>query len=211
MEVVNGLKASEQEYGIHDTAVIHPEAEIHEQVYIGPFTYVGKAKIERGTRIHGHVYIYDQVQIGRNVSIEAGCILGADGYGYQKNHEGDWERFPHLGGLVIEDDVEISCNATIDRGSLGDTIVGRNTKISKATHLSHNVITGERCIIAGGAMVSGSVTLGDNVWIGPNATILQKLTIDKNVTVSLGAVVSKNISTGYTAVGNRIIPEQTKK
>lgn len=208
MEIVNGLKAREQTYGVHPTAVIHPEAEIHDQVYIGPFSYVGKSKIDRGTVIHGHVYIYDHVEMGENIVVEAGCIIGADGYGYQKNHDGDWERFPHLGGVIIHDDVEISSNATIDRGSLGNTIVGENTKISKASHLSHNVITGKRCIIAGGAMVSGSVTMGDNVWIGPNATILQKLTINEDVTVSIGAVVTKNIEKGFTAVGNRIIPDK---
>ncbi len=208
MEVVNGLKKQEREYGIHPTAVIHPEAEIHDKAYIGPFTYVGKSRIGEGTVIHGHVYIYDNVEIGNDVVVEAGVIIGADGYGYQKNHDGDWERFPHLGGVVIKDQVEISCNATIDRGSLGNTVIGRNTKISKETHISHNVQTGERCIIAGGAMVSGSVTIGDDVWIGPNSTILNKLIIDNKVTISIGAVVTKDVRSGFTAVGSRIIPEK---
>lgn len=211
MEVVNGLKKQEIEYGIHPSAVIHPEAEIHEKTWIGPFTYVGKSRVDAGTVIHGHVYIYDNVRIGKDVVIEAGVIIGADGYGYQKNHDGDWERFPHLGGVIIEDKVEISCNATIDRGSLGNTVIGRNTKISKETHISHNVKTGERCIIAGGAMVSGSVTVGNDVWIGPNSTILNKLTVDDRVTISIGAVVTKDVKQGFIAVGNRIIPEKMMK
>lgn len=211
MELVNGLKAEEQEFGVHPSAVVHPEANIHPESWIGPFTYIGKSSVGKGTVIHGHAHIYDNVMIGEDVVLEAGVVIGADGYGYQKNHDGDWERFPHLGGVIIENKVEVSCNATIDRGALGNTVIGRNTKVSKETHISHNVVTGQRCIIAGGAMVSGSVKMGNDVWIGPNASILNKLTIEDNVTVSIGAVVTKDIKTGFMAVGNRIIPESMTK
>ena len=211
MELVNGIKSKEQQYGIHSTAVVHSDAEIHPESWIGPFSYIGKSKVGKGSVIHGHAYIYDNVTIGKDVVLEAGVVIGADGFGYQKNHDNDWERFPHLGGVIVEDNVEISCNATIDRGALGDTLIGRNTKISKETHISHNVVTGQRCIIAGGAMVSGSIKIGNDVWIGPNASLLNKITIEDNVTISLGSVVTKDIKEGFTAVGSRIIPESMMK
>ncbi|MGM0612690.1 MAG: DapH/DapD/GlmU-related protein [Bacteroidota bacterium] len=211
MEIVNGMKSKEQQYGVHSTSVVHPDAEIHPESWIGPFSYIGKSKIGKGSVIHGHAYIYDNVTIGEDTVLEAGVVIGADGFGFQKNHDNDWERFPHLGGVIVEDNVEISSNATIDRGALGDTVIGRNTKISKEAHISHNVITGQGCIIAGGAMVSGSVKIGNDVWIGPNASLLNKVTIEDNVTISLGSVVTKDIKTGFTAVGSRIIPESMMK
>ncbi|MBN1558536.1 MAG: UDP-3-O-(3-hydroxymyristoyl)glucosamine N-acyltransferase [Lentisphaerae bacterium] len=209
METVNGLLKREHPSGVHPTAVIHPRADVHAEAYIGPFCYVGRSTIGAGSVLHGHTFIYDGVRIGRHVVIEAGCVIGAAGFGYQKNHDGDWQRFPHLGGVVIEDDVEISANATIDRGALGNTSIGRNTKISKAAHISHNVVTGERCIIAGGAMISGSARLGNGVWIGPNAAVLNKITIGDGVTVGIGGVVTRNVETGFTVIGHRVLPEST--
>ncbi|MFW6103570.1 MAG: DapH/DapD/GlmU-related protein [Bacteroidota bacterium] len=204
--IANKLFREKIEYQIHPTATIHPEASINEQVYIGPNTYIGRCTIAKYSIIHGNSFIYDNVKISENVLVEAGCVLGPEGFGLTQNKNGEWERFPHVGGIVIEKNVEIGANSTIDRGTLGNTTIGEGTKISKSVHISHNVIIGKNCIITGGAQISGSTELGDNVWIGPSASVLNKLHIGNNAMIGIGAVVTKDVPEGYRAIGNRILP-----
>jgi UDP-3-O-[3-hydroxymyristoyl] glucosamine N-acyltransferase len=206
--IANELFREKIEYQIHPTATIHPEASINEQVYIGPNTYIGRCTIAKNSVIHGNSFIYDNVSLAENVVVEAGCVLGAEGFGLTQNKNGEWERFPHVGGIVIEKNVEIGANSSIDRGALGDTTIGEGTKISKSVHISHNVTIGKNCIITGKAQISGSVKLGSNVWIGPGANVLNKLTIGDNAMIGIGAVVTKEVPEGYRAIGNRIFPGQ---
>ena len=113
------------EFGIHPTAIIDKEAEIHPEAYIGPYCYVGKCQIGKGTVIYGNVFIYPNVHIGLNVIIHAGTVIGADGFSYERNGEWELENFPHIGGIIIENDVEIGANVDIDRGTMGNTIIGQ--------------------------------------------------------------------------------------
>ena len=115
IKLISIFYAKKIEYGIHPTAYIHPEAQIHPKTYIGPFTYVGKAFIKEKTIIDGHVYIYDNVKIGKNVHIQAGCIIGAEGLNITKNENGDWVQFPHIGGVNIEDNVNIDVMNLVNR------------------------------------------------------------------------------------------------
>ena len=193
--------------GVHVSATIHPNAQIAKSAYVGPNTYIGKCKIGERSILQGNIFVYDGSEIGEDVIIEAGAILGAEGFGVAKTEEGGWERMPHIGGLIIGDRVEIGAGTTIDRGTLGNTVIGKGTKIAKSVHISHNVRIGKHCLITGCVSISGSTTIGDHVWISPNATLLNKLTIGDNVFISIGAVVTQDIEDNFQAIGRKILPK----
>jgi UDP-3-O-[3-hydroxymyristoyl] glucosamine N-acyltransferase len=188
-------------YGIHPSAQIRDEAVIDPESYIGPNTYIGRSRIGKGTIIHGNCFIYDHVQIGNNVTIHAGTVIGSDGFGYSRNESGELEKFPHFGGVVIEDFVEIGSNTSIDRGSLGNTIIREGAKIDNLVHIAHNVVVGKSSLVIANAMIGGSTTIDDYSWVAPSASLLNQIKIGKNVTVGMGAVVTKNIPDGETWTG----------
>lgn len=199
--IVTALFERSISYGIHPTAYVHPEAEIHSRSYIGPFTYVGKSTIGEGSVIYGHVHIYDGVIISRNVTIHAGCIIGADGFGYSRNEAGVLEKFPHIGSVHIDDHVEIGANTCIDRGALGQTWIKEGAKIDNLVHIAHNVVVGRHAAVIALAMIAGSVELGDYSWIAPSAAIREVVKVGRQATVGIGAVVTKNIPDGETWTG----------
>jgi UDP-3-O-[3-hydroxymyristoyl] glucosamine N-acyltransferase len=190
-----------KKYGIHPSAIIDPEAEISSICYIGPFTYIGKSKVGDNTIIDGNCFIYDDVTIGNNVRIQAGTIIGSDGYGYQRNDNLEFEKFPHIGGVIIEDNVDIGSNTCIDRGALGNTIIKEGAKIDNLVHVAHNVIIGRHCAVIANAMLGGSVIIADYSWVAPSASILNQVSIGEKVTVGMAAVVTKNIPDGETWAG----------
>lgn len=201
LRLVKAVFAEPSPRGIHPTAVIDPEAKIHPDVYIGPYTYIGKCEIGEATIIYGHVHIYSKTRIGRNVIIHAGSVIGADGFGYERNEAGELEKFPHIGGVVIEDNVEIGSNTCIDRGTLGDTIIREGAKIDNLVHIAHNVVVGRYAVIVAQAMVGGSTRIGDYAWVAPCACLREKISVSDGATVGLGAVVVKDVSDGATVMG----------
>jgi len=118
--------------------------------------------IGNGTRVYSGVQIHDQVRIGRNVVLKSGCVIGSDGFGFERNDEGTFEKFPHVGGVVIKDDVEIGGNTCVDRGTLSNTIIGKGTKIDNLVHIAHNVVVGKNCAIIALACLGGSRSV--NAW-----------------------------------------------
>lgn len=142
------------------------------------------------------------VSIGERVKIGAGARIGFDGFGYEKNEDGAWEKFPHMGGVIIGDDVEIGKNTCIDRGSLGNTIIGRGTKIDNLVHIAHNALIGEDCIIVCLSCIAGSSQIGDNSWIAPGVIIRDGKKVGENVLVGMGSIVTKDVEDGVTVVGN---------
>ena len=174
----------EVEPGIHPTAQVSADARLGTGVSVGPH-----AVIERGvsvgaeTRVDAGVYlgegvtlgercvlyprvtVYSGVKVGDRVILHAGVVLGADGFGYLFA-EGRHHKFPQLGGLVIENDVEIGCNTTVDRGSLGTTLIGEGTKIDNLVQVAHNVRIGRHSVIAAQTGISGSTEIGDYVVMG---------------------------------------------
>ena len=189
------------QYGIHPTAVISPRAKIARRVYIGPYTCIGECEIGEGTIIHGNIHIFSRTRIGKNVTVFPGVVIGGDGYGFERNEENKLEKFPQIGGVIIEDDVEIGSNTTVDRGALGDTIIGEGTKIDNLCHIGHNVVIGRRCLITAMAMISGSTKIGDYSYIAPSASLINKIEIGKNVMVGMGAVVTGNVPDNTVVVG----------
>ncbi|KAA5533768.1 UDP-3-O-(3-hydroxymyristoyl)glucosamine N-acyltransferase [Taibaiella lutea] len=193
---------------IHATAVIHNEAVIGKNAYIGPNTVIGKSVIGENAVIFGNVFIYDDVIIGNQVVINAGVTIGSSGFGYSENEEGNLERFPHIGGVIIGDNVEIGANCSIDRGTLGNTILGNDVKLDNLVHVAHNVKIGNRCLLPAACMISGSVDIGDDVWIGPNSSISSNIKIENKGFITIGAVVTKNVAFNEKVTGNFAIPHE---
>jgi UDP-3-O-[3-hydroxymyristoyl] glucosamine N-acyltransferase len=201
LRVVGALFSKKIEYGVHPTAFIHPEAELHAETYIGPFCYVGVARIGRGTIIKGHCHISDNTIIENNVIIHPGTVIGADGYGYARNEKGELEKFPHIGGVHIESNVEIGSSTCIDRGTLGNTHIQEGAKIDNLVHIAHNVSVGKNAAVIANAMVGGSTSIGKNSWIAPSACLRDGISIGADVTVGLGALVTKSIPDGEVWTG----------
>lgn len=169
---------------IHGSAVIADNATIAEDVFIGAFVCVGeKSIVGSGTQIragvkvgdavtigkdcvlHPNVFLEDDVTIGDRVILHAGVVIGADGFGYVRD-EHSHHKFPQIGTVVIEDDVELGVHTCVDRGALGRTRIGRGTKIDNLVHVGHNCDIGERVVIAAQTGISGSVTIEDDCIIG---------------------------------------------
>lgn len=188
-------------WGSHATAIVHEEAQVHPESYIGPNTYIGRCTIGRGSILFGNNYLYDGVKLGENVTVHAGTVIGCDGFGYQPGENKDWLKFEHVGGVSIGNGVEIGANTCIDRGALGDTVIGDGTKIDNLVHIAHNVQIGKHCLVIAHAMIGGSCVIGDGAWIAPNAGILQKTNIGAGATVGLGAVVLQHVPPNETWAG----------
>jgi UDP-3-O-[3-hydroxymyristoyl] glucosamine N-acyltransferase len=201
IKIATKLFVNEGEAGIHKTSVVHPEAKIADNVYIGPHCYIGKVTIMENVRIMGNNTILDNTYIGRNVIINPGTVIGGEGFGYSRDKDKTLKKFPHFGGVIIEDDVEIGSNTSIDRGTLGNTIIRKGTKIDNLVHVAHNVDIGEHCLIIANSMLGGSLKIGPYSWIAPSASILNNITLGKEVTVGMGAVVVKSVEDGVTVAG----------
>ncbi|HCT86492.1 MAG TPA: UDP-3-O-(3-hydroxymyristoyl)glucosamine N-acyltransferase [Candidatus Margulisbacteria bacterium] len=202
LRIVNAFFLRKVKFGIHETANIHPEGIVSDNCFIGPYTYVGKSTIGENSIIYGHCYIYDGVTIGSNVTIHAGTVIGADGFGYQRNEKGEFEKFPHIGGVEIKDFVEIGANTCIDRGALGNTIIEEGVKIDNLVHIAHNVIIGKHTAVIAHSMVGGSTTIGDYSWVAPSVALRDQIKIGNNTIVGMGAVVTKNIPDDQSWTGS---------
>ncbi|HEV3277846.1 MAG TPA: UDP-3-O-(3-hydroxymyristoyl)glucosamine N-acyltransferase [Terriglobia bacterium] len=205
--------------GIHPNAVLDPEVSVDPDATVGPY-----AVIERGARVgprtilragvfvgegaeigadcvlHPGVKLYARARLGNRVILHAGVVIGGDGFGYIFA-EGRQQKFPQLGGVVIEDDVEIGCNSTIDRGSLGTTVIGQGTKIDNLVQIAHNVTIGRHCVIAAQTGISGSVRVGDAVVIGGQVGIGDHVEIESGARIgSKGGILPGKIVRGGTTV-----------
>lgn len=193
--------------GIDPTAVIGSFVKIDRTVSIGPYCVIGDGvEIGQNSVLYGHVTIYSNCRIGDRVIINSGTVIGAEGFGHVSDEKGNLIAFPHIGGVVIEDDVEIGANTCIDRGALGDTLIKQGAKIDNLVHVAHNVEIGRNCFIVCHVGLGGSVQIGDNTYVGIAATIKNQKKIGKNVMIGMGAVVVKDVPDNTTVLGNPARP-----
>lgn len=204
--------------GQHPSAIIHPSAQIEgahigpqvtiaADVTIGQGTQIGAGcvlgsgvKIGEGCLIYPNVTLYAGVQLGDRVIVHSGAVIGSDGFGYAHSERGA-VKIQHLGRVILEDDVEIGVNTCIDRGTLGDTVIGARSKIDNLCQIGHNVHIGTDCLIAGMVGISGSTKVGRGVIIGGGAGISDHLTIGDGVTIGGRSGVGKDIPAGESWMG----------
>jgi UDP-3-O-[3-hydroxymyristoyl] glucosamine N-acyltransferase len=216
-----------EEAGIHTSVVVGEDCEIATDVWIGPHSYVGKnVRIAPGCQIGPGCLIEDNVQIGANsvllgnvtvmhdcilgegVLIHPGAVIGSDGFG-QANNNGRWIKIPQIGRVLIENDVEIGANSTIDRGSIGDTVVEEGVKLDNLIHIAHNVRVGAHTVIAAGTGIAGSTTIGRNCMIGGSVGISGHLTIADNVTLTGRTTVLQSVKeAGVYSSGTPVEPNK---
>lgn len=203
------LSPPDPESGIHSTAVVHTSATLSESVSVGPYAVIeAKAQIGAGTRIgagtvvgagvrigafcriYPRVVIYPGTELGNNVVLHAGVVLGSDGFGYVRDTTtGEYLQFPQQGRLILEDNVEVGANTTIDRGALEETRIEHGVKIDNLVHLGHNVRAGRNVVIAAQTGVSGSSSIGANAIVGGQVGIGDHATVGEGVILGSGSGV----------------------
>jgi UDP-3-O-[3-hydroxymyristoyl] glucosamine N-acyltransferase len=192
---------------IHPTAVVAENAKLHPSASIGAYCVVESGvSIGEGSVIKNHVVISGNVKIGKFCYIKSGAVIGEEGFGFDFEDDQTPVRLPHLGSVEIGDFVEIGSNATVARGTLDNTIVGKHTKIDDHVHIAHNCNIGINCVITACAALSGGVTLEGSNWIGPNSAIIQKIKIHENAFVGIGSVVTESIKTRSKVMGLSAMP-----
>ncbi len=210
---------SRREPGVHPAAVVHETAWLDDSVSVGPHAVIERgARVGFGTIVHAGVFVGQDTNVGRdcviwpNVVIRDGCkigdrviihpnaVIGADGLGFYFA-EGRHHKIPHIGGVVVEDDVEIGACTCIDRAKFGNTIVGRGSKIDNLVQIGHNARIGEHCVLAGQTGIAGSTRIGNYCIFGGRAATSDHVTIGDGARVALTAVVTKDIPPGITVSG----------
>ena len=182
-------------------AVIEANSKIGNNVVVSAQCVVGcNVQIGDNTVIYPNVTIYDDSLIGQNVIIHAGTVIGSDGFGYYKKHD-DHIKIPHVGKVVIEDNVEIGANCCVDRGTIGETRIMRGTKLDNLVQIAHNVIVGEHTLIAAQTGIAGSTIIGNHVTIAGQVGIVGHVTIGNNVTIGAQSGVISSIENGKTISG----------
>lgn len=210
--------------GISSLAFIDKQAEIAEDVYVGEFAVISKgAKIGKGSKIYPHVYIGDDVKIGENVTLFAGvriyhdtvignncilhsgAVLGADGFGFAPLADGTFKKIAQIGNVVIEDDVEIGANATIDRATMGSTKVMKGTKIDNLCQLGHNVVIGQSTAMAAQTGVAGSTKIGNNCFIGGQVGFSGHIKVGDRCSIGAQAGIISDVKDEARIIGSPAI------
>lgn len=210
---------TQQMTGIQEPTYISKTAKLGNNIFLGAFSYLGEGVVlGNNVKIFPNVFIGDQVQIGdntivhpgvkiyhdcvigKNVTIHAGTVVGSDGFGFAPQADGSFKKVPQIGNVVVEDFVEIGANATIDRATMGSTLIKSGAKLDNLIQIAHNVEVGNNTVIAAQAGVSGSTKLGNNVMIGGQAGIVGHLSIADGARINAQSGVSKSIKSPNSAV-----------
>ena len=190
--------------GVHigPHAVVEAEAEIGDNAVISAGCYVGaQTRIGAGSRLYPDVTVRERCVIGQNVILHPGVVIGSYGYGYI-NIAGTHQKIPHVGRVVIGDDVEIGANSAIDRAALDATVIGAGTKIDNLVHIAHNVRIGKNCLILAQAAIAGSTAVGNNAVIGGQAGISDHITIGDNAIVMSKTGIMTDLAAGAVVFGH---------
>ncbi|MDD4922566.1 MAG: UDP-3-O-(3-hydroxymyristoyl)glucosamine N-acyltransferase [Bacteroidales bacterium] len=210
-------QAKGKKTGIGSVVSIDSTATLGENIYIGNFACVGKkSQIGNDTQIYPHVFIgdgvkvgsncilypgvkiYDECVIGNNCILQAGAIIGGDGFGFAPKGTGDYQKIPQIGNVIIEDDVEIGANTTVDRATMGSTIVHRGVKLDNMIQVAHNVEIGENTVIAAQTGISGSTKLGRNCMIGGQVGFAGHIHIADGIQIAAQSGISNNLTDNTT-------------
>lgn len=213
--------------GIHPTAIIDRSAKIGSNAAIGAYvvidadvqigdncTLLSHVVIYRGATIgnnffaHAHASIREFCEVGNNVLLHNGVVIGADGFGFAKDDQGNWYKIPQAGKVVIEDNVEIQANSCIDRASLGETRIGRNTKIDNLVQVGHNCVVGENSLLCAQVGLAGSTEIGKNVVLAGQVGVAGHCTIGDGAVVTAQSGVPNGVPagavfSGYPAIDNK--------
>ncbi len=191
---------------IHPYAVVAEGAKIGDRVTLYPGVYVGQGSvIGDDTVVYPNVSIGHTITIGSKVIIHSGTVIGSDGFGFVTDG-GRHHKIPQVGGVIIEDDVEIGGNCTIDRATLGNTLIKKGTKLDNQVHVAHNVTIGEHCLIAGQVGIAGSSTLGNYVAFGGQVGVADHTTVGDRVMAGGKAVITQDVASGQVIAGYYAMP-----
>ncbi len=216
MHLLKEFFVTKYDPSIHETAIIDPSVKIGKDVYIGPYVTIAKnSVIGDNCSLHAGVNIYDSVVMGRNCIIHSGCVLGADGFGFEQIEnpaEGQEPvvKFEHIGSVELGDFVEIQALTNVARGALGVTKIGNYSKIDVNCHVGHNVQIGENCLITSGAMLGGSVVIKNNVYIAPCVSIINKVIVHDHAFIGMSSFVRKDVEPHQCVVGSPARPFERK-
>ncbi|RXP57081.1 UDP-3-O-(3-hydroxymyristoyl)glucosamine N-acyltransferase [Lutibacter sp. HS1-25] len=219
LEFYNQAKLNK--FGIETPSYIAQSAVVGENIYVGSFAYISNnVKIGDNVKIYPNVYIEDNVTIGdntiifagakimsetvigKNCIINAGCVIGADGFGFAPNEEGVYSKIPQIGNVVIEDNVDIGAATTIDRATLGSTIIRQGVKLDNQIQIGHNVEIGKNTVIAAQTGIAGSSKVGENCMFGGQVGIAGHLIIGNNVRIQAQSGIGRNIKDNEVIQGS---------
>ena len=219
LEYYNQVKLMKS--GIEQPSVISENVTYGEHLYLGSFSYVGKnVTIGKNVKIYPNCFIgdnvvigdnciffagvkiYSETEIGNNCNFHSGCVVGSDGFGFAPIDDGTFSKIPQIGNVIIEDDVEIGANSTIDRATLGTTFIRKGVKLDNHIQIAHNVEIGENTVIAAQTGIAGSTKIGNNCLIGGQVGIAGHITIGNNVRVQAQSGIGKNIADGEVVQGS---------
>lgn len=211
LEKYNTIKLNKS--GIEQPSFIHPSANVGANCYVGAFAYIGPGvKIGDNCKIYPHTYIADNVTLGNNVTlfpgvvvyfdcvigsnviIHSGAIIGSDGFGFAPNPDGTYNKIAQIGNVIIGDDVEIGSNTTIDRATMGSTIIHKGVKLDNLIQIAHNVELGANTVIAAQTGISGSTKVGENVVMGGQVGVVGHLNLANGSQIMAKSGVNKSIT-----------------
>ncbi len=219
LEYYNQVKMNKT--GIENPVFISESAKYGENLYLGAFSYVGEnVKIGDNVKIYPNVYIGDNVTVGSNTIlftgaklysetvvgkscvINSGVVIGADGFGFTPNEKGEYHKVPQTGNVILEDNVDIGPGTTIDRATLGSTLIKKGVKLDNQIQIAHNVTIGENTVIAAQTGIAGSTKIGKNCIIGGQVGIAGHITIGDNVKIQAQTGIGRNVKDNETLQGS---------
>jgi UDP-3-O-[3-hydroxymyristoyl] glucosamine N-acyltransferase len=219
LEKYNEIISGGGKTGIEQPSYISPSAKIAPDAYIGAFTYIGdnvvissgvkiypgcyignNVTILENTKIYAGVKIYNECKIGSRVVIHCGTVIGGDGFGFAPLADGTYKKVPQIGNVIIEDDVEIGANTTIDRATMGSTIIRKGVKLDNLIQIAHNVEIGENTVIAAQTGISGSTKVGKNCIIGGQVGMVGHIHVADGTRVNAQSGLSKSVTNTYAAL-----------
>lgn len=217
-------KMMSKKSGIEQPSFIHETANLGEEIYVGAFAYISEnVEIGEGTQVFPQVFIGRNVKIGKNCKIDSGAkiyddciigdnciihsntVIGGDGFGFQPTANG-YDKIPQLGNVILEDDVEIGSNCSVDRATIGSTVIGRGTKIDNLIQIAHNVRVGKNNVIAAQAGIAGSTIIGDWNMIGGQVGIVGHINIGNQIKIQAQSGVNANVKDGEVLYGSPAMP-----